>query len=214
MIRDGSSAMTPARKLRPSKKREATAQQTHERIRAGAWQSFVQYGLEGATVSAIVRASGISTGTFYNYYGTKEAVFDRILEDLTQDIRTISAEARARADDLETMLRLSYAALLDYILGLDGARAFIAMNQHHIRSRLYGASGSEGIVQDLRGDIARGMPGHALSSSETDLIARLIISNGIEAVLLLGDDAETDTAKVADLVTGLLIGGIHGMRAE
>ena len=173
----------------------------------------MQYGLEGATVSAIVKASGISTGTFYNYYGTKEAVFDRILGDLTQDIRTISAEARARADDLETMLGRSYTALLDYILAQDGARAFIALNQHHIRGRLYGG-GSEGIVQDLRGDIARGMPGHALTPSEIDLIARLIISNGIEAVLLLGDDAETDTGKVADLVTGLLIGGIRGLRTE
>ena len=206
--------MSPPRKFRPSKKREATALQTHERIRAGAWQSFVQQGLEGATVSAIVKLSGISTGTFYNYYGTKEAVFDRILEDLTQNIRTITAEARARADDLETMLRLSYAELLDFILGLNGARAFIALNQHHIRSRLYGASGSEGIVQDLRGDIVRGMPEHALSPSEIDLIARLIISNGIEAVLLLGDDAEVDTGKVADLVTGLLIGGIRGLRSN
>lgn len=128
--------MTSPRKFRPSKKREATAEQTHERIRAGAWLAFAQYGLDGTTVSAIVKSSGISTGTFYNYYGTKEAVFDRILEELIGQIRAITAEARARTDDLEEMLRLSYRDLLDIVLSINGARAFIAFNQHHIRGRL------------------------------------------------------------------------------
>lgn len=74
--------------------------------------------------------------------------------------------------------------------------------------------GSEGIVQDVQSDMARGMPEQRLSITEIDLIARLIISNGIEVVLSLGNDTEEDTAKIADLMSRLLIGGIQGLYAD
>ena len=199
--------VTTSRKYRPSRKREATAQQMRDRIHAGAWTAFVQHGMDGTSITEIVRLSGISTGTFYNYYGTKEAVFDEILGNLTTQIRVITARARRRADGLEAMLRLSYKELLDFVLALDGAQGFVARNQHHIRRRLSGSDGTEGILDDLRADILRSS-GTPLPPLKTDLIARLIVATGVEALVQLGEEHAADTEAMAELMTALLTRGI------
>lgn len=184
-----------------------------QRLKASAWAAFARQGLDGATISTIVSDSGTSTGSFYNYYGTKQAVFDELVSDLIVQVRSITAQARARADDLETMLRFSYKDLLDHILGLDGALPFIARNQHRIRASLYSLESTSGLLDDIRRDVVRGMPGLALELSEVSLIASLIVSNGIETLLLLDGHNHGNTAPIADLMTRLMIGGISGLGA-
>ncbi len=203
--------MVEKRTYKPSAKREASSEQMRQRLKASAWAAFAQQGLDGTTISAIIADSGASTGSFYNYYGTKQAVFDELVSDLVITVRTITAQARARADDLETMLRLSYADLLDFILGIDGALAFIARNQHHIRSRLYALDSTSDLLDDIRLDVVRGLPGPPPEPAQVSLIASLIVANGIETLLLSGSD-NADTASRADLMTRLIIHGITGLR--
>ncbi|OIQ89359.1 bacterial regulatory protein, tetR family [mine drainage metagenome] len=202
------------RRYRPSAKRGANAERLRQRLRQSAWSIFARQGLEGATIAAIVADSGLATGSFYNHYGTKQAVFDDLMAGLVTDIRRITAAARARADDLGTMLRLSYRDLLDYILTLEGALSFIARNQHHIRARLYGLDSTGGLLDDLRQDVARGLAGHAPTPDQLSLIAGLIVANGLETLLLLQGREGGDTAALADLMTGLLMNGINGLGAR
>ena len=206
--------MTPPRTYKPSKKRETTARKTRERIRAGAWKVFSRQGLGRASIAEIVSASDISTGTFYNYYGTQEAVFQEILAGMLDRIRSITANARAQSDDLEAMLLLSYRDLLVYILALDGARSFIAHNQHQIRAALYGLDGTEGVTADIKMDVLRGGPELDPASPEAELIARLIVSIALEAVLQLCDEAATETEEIAKLMTDLVIGGIERVQKQ
>ena len=201
--------MTTSRTYQPSKKREATARMTRERIRAGAWKIFARQGLGQASIAEIVSASDISTGTFYNYYGTQAAVFQEILAEMLNRIRSITANARAKSDDLETMLLLSYRDLLDYILTLDGARSFIACNQHQIRAALYGLDGTEGVIADIKQDVLRGVSALDPASPEIELIARLVVSIALEAVLQLQGKPTTETEEIAKLMTDFVIGGIE-----
>ncbi|WP_424991208.1 TetR/AcrR family transcriptional regulator [Fluviibacterium sp. S390] len=201
--------MTTPRTYKPSSKRETTARKTRERIRAGAWEVFSRHGLGRASIAEIVSASDISTGTFYNYYGTQEAVFQEILAEMLDRIRSITANARAKSDDLETMLLLSYEDLLDYILTLDGARAFIACNQHQIRSALYGLDGTEGVISDIKQDVVRGLPGLDPDSPEVELIARIVVSIALEAVIQLQGDGTVETQDIARMMASLVIGGIE-----
>ncbi len=199
------------RRYKPSAKRDANAERLRQRLRHSAWGIFARQGLDGATVAAIVADSGLATGSFYNHYGTKQALFDDLVDGLVTEIRRITAAARARADDLDGMLRLSYRDLLDYILRLDGALAFIARNQHHLRARLYGLDSTSGLLDDLRQDVARGLPGQAPTPAQLTLIAGLIVANGIETLLLLEGRDQDDTAALAALMTRLLMHGINGL---
>ncbi|RZZ87576.1 TetR/AcrR family transcriptional regulator [Pseudoxanthomonas winnipegensis] len=205
--------MTTPRRYKPSKRREATSEQRRQRIKQAAWSVFAQQGLDAATISGIVAASGASTGSFYNDYRTKQAVFDELLADLLAQVRAVTAQARARADDLETMLQLSYRDLLVLILGIEAALPFIARNQHHIRTRLYDLDGIDSLLGDIRRDVVRGMPGLALAPWQVSLVASLIVSNGIETLLLLEGRERIDIDEVAGLMTRLVTGGIGSLAA-
>lgn len=205
--------MTNPRRYKPSKRREATSEQRRQRIKQAAWSVFAQQGLDAATISGIVAASGASTGSFYNDYRTKQAVFDELLGELLAQVRAVTAQARARADDLETMLQLSYRDLLVLILGIEAALPFIARNQHHIRTRLYELDGIDSLLGDIRRDVVRGMPGLALAPWQVSLVASLIVSSGIETLLLLEGRDRIDIDEVAGLMTRLVIGGIGSLAA-
>ena len=54
-------------------------QTTIERIHACAMEEFLQNGFQKASLRKIVRAAGVTTGAFYGYYTSKEALFDALV---------------------------------------------------------------------------------------------------------------------------------------
>ncbi len=52
---------------------------TQERILAAAREEFLEKGFERASLRRIVKEAGVTTGAFYRYYPTKEALFDALV---------------------------------------------------------------------------------------------------------------------------------------
>lgn len=59
-----------------------TEQTTLERIHAAAKQEFLEKGFRGASLRNIVKTAGVTTGAFYGYFSSKEALFASIVEPL------------------------------------------------------------------------------------------------------------------------------------
>ena len=55
-------------------------QTTLERIHAAAKQEFLEKGFQSASLRNIVKAAGVTTGAFYGYFSSKEALFASIVE--------------------------------------------------------------------------------------------------------------------------------------
>jgi AcrR family transcriptional regulator len=194
-----------------SAKREATRIRNRDAIKKAAWEVFCSRGLDGATVRDIVGASGVSIGTFYNYYGTREAVFQELLADLADQARTISAKARAGQDNLHPMLAESYRHFLSFILGVDGALDFCARNQHHIRSFLFTLDATSGLLSDIRADIVRVMPQATFTQSELRQVAMLIVANALEILLQAREEQQAlDVDTASAFITRLIVSGIGG----
>ena len=66
----------PKRKLRG--KREETKAQNRAVILDAARRVFAEMGFAAATVRDIIRATPLASGTFYNYFKSKEEVFQAI----------------------------------------------------------------------------------------------------------------------------------------
>lgn len=73
---------------------------------------FASKGLDGANINVIARKAGVSVGTIYNYFGTKENFFTACLEQAMKDLETALMEASAgdvplltRADRLITAVQ-------------------------------------------------------------------------------------------------------------
>lgn len=202
--------MEQKRLYRKSAKREATRTANRAAIKAAAWAVFAEVGLDAATVARIVAASGVSTGSFYNYFGSCEAVFAEVMDDMVAIIRERTQAERSASDDMGVMLHRSYRAFLDFVLEADGALDFCARNQPHIRARLFGLENTGNVLGDLRADLIRALPPGRLAEWEVALIAGLIFSNGLEALLQAQALPHIDTDALATGMTRLMMQGIGG----
>ncbi len=54
---------------------------TLERIHAAAREEFLQKGYQGASLRNIVKTAGVTTGAFYGYYASKEALFAALVDE-------------------------------------------------------------------------------------------------------------------------------------
>lgn len=56
-----------------------TQQSTLDLIHAAAMQEFTEKGFQSASLRNIVKTAGVTTGAFYGYYDSKEALFEALV---------------------------------------------------------------------------------------------------------------------------------------
>ena len=56
-------------------------------ILQAARQVFAELGFGGATVRDIIRRTNLATGTFYNYFDSKESVFSALNDEIGTELR-------------------------------------------------------------------------------------------------------------------------------
>ena len=65
------------------------AEDTQKNILDTARKHFLKDGLTGASLRNIVKDAGLTTGAFYKYYPTKEALFDALTDPYMEHIYQI-----------------------------------------------------------------------------------------------------------------------------
>lgn len=205
----------PARKYRASEKRALTKQQNRAAIEAAAWEVFCDIGMDAANIRDIVHRSGVSPGTFYNYFRTKEAIFEVLSQRLLEKIRNENRKARAKAITLEQLLFLSYSSFLTLLHSIDGAMNFIDRNQHHVRSQIYPSSAIKGLADDLEQDLRRFIPASAISRHDRALVSSIVISAGAEAVLNQRQTRPVKKMKhLSEFLTRFMSRGLSGLLSD
>ena len=84
-------------------KREATKLANRQAILDAAREVFGELGYEATTVRDIIRRTGLSVGTFYNYYRSKEEVFAALADDGARRFRPILHDQSAKAHGLRDL---------------------------------------------------------------------------------------------------------------
>ena len=78
------------------------AEDTQKNILDTAKKHFLQDGLTGASLRNIVKDAGLTTGAFYKYYPTKEALFDALTDPYKEHIYQIYDQIIEHDIDRET----------------------------------------------------------------------------------------------------------------
>lgn len=79
--------------------RERKKHQTREAIVAAAIARFNQQGIRESTIAQIASDAGISEATFFNYFGSKEALFGELAASIFDYYAALLDRASARAAD-------------------------------------------------------------------------------------------------------------------
>src|SRR6186713_2194737 len=94
-LKDVRGDMRPADDTLPAGAALDTAKR--QQLMEGARRAFLEHGFDGASVGDIVRSAGISKGTLYAYYPSKEKLF----EALVFEDRRKQAEAICTIDETD-----------------------------------------------------------------------------------------------------------------
>ena len=105
-----------ATELGTSGKRAQTKAHNRAAIIAAARVVFAELGYDAAGVRDIVRRTDLASGTFYNYFEDKEAVFRAVVDESAQEIRGRLRIVRAGARTLEAFVGDAYRVLFRFLV--------------------------------------------------------------------------------------------------
>src|SRR2546421_4428839 len=95
-------------------RREERKAHNRAKLLAAARRVFAEKGLGEATARDIVRETDLATGTFYNYFDSKEDAFRALLAELAERARrAVSAQRTKPGTTLEQRIHGAYLAYFE-----------------------------------------------------------------------------------------------------
>ncbi len=191
--------------------------QRREQILAAAKRVFARNGFQGTTIADVARAAGLSYGSIYWYFDSKEALFHALMEHQEAALRDHIADVlEATATDGEgfgpSAFREAVRATFEFFESDKAAVRLLFRDSYALGDRferhLHGIY--ERFIDDLeavlgeaqaRGEIVEG-PTRLLAFSVAALIAQL-------ALRRLTTDDGLDAGVVADFVVSLTLDGLR-----
>ncbi|MEM6534171.1 MAG: TetR/AcrR family transcriptional regulator [Pseudomonadota bacterium] len=96
-------------------KRARTKAANRRAILDAARRVFARIGYEATNIRDIVRETHLASGTFYNYFKSKEEVFEALSADSIARFRPLLQSVKEQAADLETYVRSAYRAYFTFL---------------------------------------------------------------------------------------------------
>ena len=154
---DGAAPARPARTSR--------GERTRARLLQAAEEVFTELGYHEASIVKITEAAGVANGTFYLYFGSKQDIFDELIEDLNSRVRKAMEAGASRGSTRGESERLGFEAFFRFTADHPGLYRVIRQAEFVSPGalRLHYERIAEGYAQGLqaameRGEIASGDP--------------------------------------------------------
>lgn len=191
-------------------KRERTKIQNRLSILEAGRRVFAELGYGATTVRDIVRATPLASGTFYNYFKSKEEIFQAIQDESALRIRPRLREERARAETVEAFISGTFRTFFEYVASDQQGFRAIRRNTDTLRVRMDTPeiiAGFEELREDLETAIAKGL----FPPVDPDFLMAAIVGVAFELAerMLCREGADPESA--ASFATALFLGGIHAL---
>jgi len=198
-------APTPSR----AGKREKTKIQNRQLILEAAKTVFAELGYGATTVRDIIRATPLASGTFYNYFKSKEEVFQAIQDDSALRIRPRLRAERVRAASIEEFISGSFRTFFQYVADDQGNFHAIRRNRTDaMRVRMDTPeiiAGFEELREDIETAISKGL----FPPVDSDFLMASIVGVAFEIAERMLTREDIDPPAAADFATALFMGGVR-----
>lgn len=191
-------------------KRERTKANNRRAILNAAREVFSELGYGAASVRDIIRRTGLASGTFYNYYRSKEEVFEALLDDVTMSLRPRLTDARRNARTFDDFLFASYRVYFDFCCNDRAAFNLLRVNADEVRIKM-NTHEVDASVADVRTDLVAAMKAGLCPRVDPDLLTASLVGIGRDMANYLMTQARPDIDAAAAFATALVISGVEGM---
>ncbi|HEY1638854.1 MAG TPA: TetR/AcrR family transcriptional regulator [Rhizomicrobium sp.] len=191
-------------------KREQTKIQNRQLILEAARRVFADLGYGATTVRDIIRATPLASGTFYNYFKSKEEVFQAIQDESALRIRPRLHEERIKAQSIEEFISSTFRTFFEYVASDESNFHAIRRNTDTLRVRMDTAeiiAGFQELREDLETAIAKGL----FPPLDADFLMAAIVGVAFELAERMLRRELVDTQATAEFATALFMGGIRSL---
>ncbi|HEX3653948.1 MAG TPA: TetR/AcrR family transcriptional regulator [Rhizomicrobium sp.] len=191
-------------------KREQTKAKNREMILEAGRRVFADLGYGAATVRDIIRATPLASGTFYNYFRSKEEVFQAIQDESALRIRPRLHEERAKAQNVEEFISGTFRTFFEFVASDEANFRAIHRNTDTLRVRMDTAEIIAGF-QELREDLEAAIAKELLPSVDADFLMAALIGVAFELAERMLRREFADANATAEFATALFMGGIRAL---
>lgn len=175
---------------------------------------FARLGYEVTTVRDIIRETELAAGTFYNYFRSKEEVFEALSGDSALRFSERLEDIRSQATDFETYIRAAYRAYFNFLAEENAAS--IADGTPHMA--LIGVRVDtpelKAVFAEIRTDLDRILGDETVSSIDTEYLTAAAVGIARE----MGDHMLTrrpvDPHVAAEFAANTLLSGLGGIAVD
>lgn len=191
-------------------RREQRKRATRQLILDAGCATFSELGFEVCTIRDIVRRTGLASGTFYNYFDTKEAVLRELVGDEIARLTERMGKARRRARDPHSFVLNAYREAFQAIVGRPELYRILLRNEAVLRS-MYPETGFGTSRKVLRDDLQKAVERGVLPDMNVDWLNTIFFGGAYEMGrnLLESDAGPAEAEAAADFMARLFIGGIQ-----
>jgi AcrR family transcriptional regulator len=192
-------------------RREERKTHNREKLLAAARRVFADKGLGEATARDIVRGTDLATGTFYNYFDSKEDVFRALLGELADKARAAVRRQRRRVGaTLEDRVHGAYRAYFE--LAVQDAELFAVFRRN---AGVIAMMPDEGLfesgVTELFEDLIDWEGEGSVPDVDLDYLATAMVGTGFQVATHLVSRNPADVEGAARFCTQLFMGGIPAL---
>ena len=191
-------------------KREETKASNRQAIIDAARRVFAELGYGATTVRDIIRATELASGTFYNYFKSKEEVFQALQDETALRVRPRLRDERAKARNFEEFISGSFLTFFDFVKNDHTTFATMRRNPELQRVRIDTPEVVAGF-DELRADLEIAIANGVMPDVDADLLMAAIVGVAFEVAnhMLARDELSAEDA--AKFATTLFLGGVRAL---
>jgi len=194
-------------------KRDQNKAANRTAILEAAQRVFLEIGYDAVTIRDVIRRTELASGTFYNYFRTKEGLLRALIEQHVQELTGELRRVRGAARSLDEFIHGAYLAAFTAVAGDPLLYDLMMRNETAVRT-LY-AEGVMGIsTQALRDDIEDAIRRGIMPPLDAAYLAAAFFGAGYEMGRILAASPKKDPAAAAAFATRLFLGGVHAFASN
>jgi len=200
----------PAKPRTPSGKREQTKVQNRQLILEAARGVFADLGYGATTVRDIIRATPLASGTFYNYFKSKEEIYQAIRDEAALAIRPQLRAERLKAATVEEFISATFRTFFEIVTRDEMNFRTIRHSADATRMRVDTPEVIAGF-EELREDIEKGIANGVFPPIDADYLMASIVGVAFEMTERILRREHRDPIAAAEFATALFMGGIRAL---
>ncbi len=194
-------------------KREARKAINRQAILDAARLVFAELGYGATNVRDIIGRTDLGSGTFYNYFRSKEDIYTAILDQNALRLRPRLRAERIRAKSIEEFVAGGFQTFFDYVANEEMMFRVVRDQSRHVKMRIQTSEVLAGF-DELRLDIVAAIGAGVLPPVDPGYLMAAIAGIAFEVANRMIERDPPDPKGAAEFATQLILGGLSKMRGR